>query len=135
MKKMSCLAIILVYISLAIACNEQQPPPAPNTPGNNAVSNSTAQTSTSKSPANAQNLEEAKELYEQKCAMCHGINGKPDDPNTMKATDLTDQQLQREWTDDYLKKVIVKGAGRMAPVESSDAEVDQMIKYMRSLGK
>jgi mono/diheme cytochrome c family protein len=132
MKKMSCLAIIVIYIGLVIGCGAPQAPPPV---ANNSGAGSGAQTSAANNPPKNNNLEQAKELYEQKCAMCHGLNGKPDDPNNMKATDLTDKELQKEWTDDYLKKVIVKGAGRMNAVDSTDAEVDQMIKYMRTLGK
>ena len=137
MRKFFTLLMLLIVCTVWLACEGGRPPsqppaaatpaPAPTTPKPAASPTAT--------PA-AQQVAEGKDLYLAMCAMCHGANGEPDEPNRMRATDLTDKKLQEKWTDDYLKQVIVKGEGSMDAIKGvTDEDVDKLVKYTRTLKK
>lgn len=91
---------------------------------------------------------EAEETFGQRCATCHGTDGKGSGPAAAnlnpKPRDYTDSQWQGTVTDDDLRKVIVKGgaaAGKsplMPPnpdLESKPAVVDGLVAKIRSFKK
>ena len=89
------------------------------------------------SQANAQ-TSPAKDLSVGKCAGCHAADGSASTSvgKSLKVPSLLSADVQNQ-SDADLKAVIVKGKGRMPTYggKLSDAQVDQMIVYVRALGK
>ena len=85
--------------------------------------------------------QEAKQLYEQTCSMCHGTNGKGDGPNAQvlqpKPADLTIALKGKK--DTYLAKLIKEGGGSVgkSPLMPSykgllsDEQVQSLIKHVK----
>lgn len=87
---------------------------------------------------------DAKALYEQDCAKCHGADGKGDTKMGKKlgAKDYTDAKVQAEMKDDAAFKAIKDGLkdkdGKtvMKPAEGmSDQDIKGLVAYMRSFKK
>ena len=87
---------------------------------------------------------DAKALYEQQCAKCHGADGKGDTKMGKKlgAKDYTDPKVQAELKDDAAFKAIKEGfkdkEGKvlMKPSEGlSDDDIKGLVKYMRAFKK
>ncbi len=91
---------------------------------------------------------DAKTLFDQRCASCHGTSGKGDGPAaaslTPKPRDYTDKEWQAKVTDDEIKKIIVSGglAVGKSPImppqpdlQNKPAELDALVAYIRSFGK
>lgn len=87
---------------------------------------------------------EAKTIWEDQCAKCHGADGKGQTPmgKKLRIKDLTDDAVQAGFTDEEAFKAIKegvkddKGATRMKPIEGlSDDEINTMVKYARDLKK
>lgn len=79
-----------------------------------------------------------KAVYDAKCKMCHGADGKGN-ANIAKAMnvtipDLTSKETQNK-KDDELKKQITDGGGKMKPVKLTDQQVADTIAFVRSLAK
>jgi cytochrome c6 len=81
---------------------------------------------------------DAAAIYKSKCAMCHGPDGSGNTPTgkTMKVRDLRSEEIQK-MKDEELEKVIESGKKKMPAYKSklSDAEIDELVKYIRDLGK
>jgi mono/diheme cytochrome c family protein len=80
---------------------------------------------------------DAKTNFSQKCAVCHGPDGKAGVPMAKKmgALDLTSPPIQK-LSDVEIRKTITEGKGKMPPyggILGKDG-VDAMVKYIRSLG-
>jgi cytochrome c6 len=77
-------------------------------------------------------------LYRQKCATCHGADGKGDTPagKSMKVRSLADPEVAK-MTDDELASAIEKGKGKMPAYGKSmkPDEIKAMVAYIRSLAK
>ena len=73
-----------------------------------------------------------------RCVMCHGDSGQGNEAVGkalgVKIPDLGSKEVQA-LDDSVLKKVILEGKGKMLAVNLSDAEVDDVIAFMRSLKK
>jgi cytochrome c551/c552 len=87
---------------------------------------------------------DGKALYEEKCAKCHGADGKGDTKMGKKlgAKDYSDAKVQAELTDDAAIKAIKEGAkdkeGKvvMKPTEGvSDDEAKAIVAHLRTLKK
>jgi mono/diheme cytochrome c family protein len=80
---------------------------------------------------------DAKTNFEQKCATCHGNDGKAQTmmAKKMGAPDLTSATIQSQ-TDQQIRTQITEGKGKMPPYGGilGKAGVDEMVKYVRSLG-
>ncbi|WP_428267831.1 c-type cytochrome [Haliangium sp.] len=98
--------------------------------------------------ATGEAMSEAKNIFNMRCAICHGPEGKGDGPGaaslTPKPRDYTDKEWQGSVTDDYLKKVLVEGGtsvGRSAimppnPDLAQKPEVlDAMVQIIRGFAK
>jgi mono/diheme cytochrome c family protein len=81
------------------------------------------------------------EIYADKCAMCHGTEGKGDgmaaaafDP---KPTNFADPEFQAARTDDELAKAISDGSGTMPGFaqQLSAEEIQSLVNYIRELGQ
>ncbi len=77
------------------------------------------------------------DLFKQKCAMCHGADGKG--YPALKTPDFTDPKVQASLTDEELTKTIKNGktGTAMPPFKDSlsDDQVKSLVKYIRSLKK
>jgi len=78
-----------------------------------------------------------KALY-SRCSACHGNSGEGNEAIAkalgVKMPALSSQEIQ-SLDDAALKKVIVEGKGKMQAVKLSDAEVVDVIAFVRSLKK
>jgi len=88
------------------------------------------------SPAKAQ--DKGATTYKQKCATCHGADGKGDTPagKSMKVRSFSDPETKK-MTDDELAAIIEKGKNKMpAYGKSMSAEdIKGMVAYIRGLAK
>jgi mono/diheme cytochrome c family protein len=79
---------------------------------------------------------DAKTNFSQKCAICHGPEGKANVPMARKmgALDLTSPTIQK-LSDSEIRKTITEGKGKMPPYGGilGKEGVDAMVKYVRSL--
>ena len=77
-------------------------------------------------------------LYKQKCAACHGLDGKGDTPTgkAMKVRSFADPEVAK-MSDDELVGAIEKGKGKMPAYGKSlkPDEIKAMVAYIRSLAK
>ncbi|OHE83810.1 MAG: hypothetical protein A3G75_14710 [Verrucomicrobia bacterium RIFCSPLOWO2_12_FULL_64_8] len=87
---------------------------------------------------------DAKTIWEDQCAKCHGADGKGQTAmgKKLKLKDYTDAAVQAEFTDEQAFKAIkegikdAKGATRMKAIEGlSDDDINAMVKYVRGLKK
>ena len=89
-------------------------------------------------------VDEAKQIADSRCAMCHGKTGKGDGPNGMtlnpKPQDLTTKDWQKSVSDAQVRSVILKGGGAVGKsplmpanpdLESKPAVVDELVKIVR----
>ena len=87
--------------------------------------------------ANAQNSP-AKDLFSGKCAVCHAADGSASTSvgKSLKVPSFHSATVQNQ-SDADLKAMIVKGKGAMPTFAGklSDAQIDQMIVYIHTLGK
>lgn len=81
---------------------------------------------------------QAKDLYAGKCAMCHGADGTANSSigKSLKIPSFHSTDVQN-LTDADLKTMIAKGKGAMPTFTGklSDSQIDQMVVYIRTLGK
>lgn len=95
------------------ASGQQAAAPAGNqNPGQQAGAAKPAQ------PATTSPVEEAANIFQLRCAICHGASGKGDGPGAAslnpKPRDYTDKKWQASVTDEELKKVIVEGGAALS---------------------
>ncbi len=82
--------------------------------------------------------EKSAALYKQKCAACHGVDGKGETPTgkAMKVQSFADPEVAK-MSDDELAAAIEKGKGKMPAYGKSmkPDEIKAMVAYIRSLAK
>ena len=86
------------------------------------------------SPAAAGEYDLGKNLYEEKCQLCHGANGKGDGPASSAFSpgpaDFTDPKF---WQGDSEKKItesVRNGKGPMPAFSLTPAEIKEIIDYL-----
>ena len=88
--------------------------------------------------ASAKADEKSAALYKQKCAACHGVDGKGETANgkAMKVRSFADPEVAK-LSDDELAGAIEKGKGKMPAYGKSlkPDEIKAMVAYVRSLAK
>ncbi len=74
------------------------------------------------------------DLFKQKCAMCHGPDGKGQTAmgKNMKLRDLSSADVQKQ-SDAILKDIALKGKGKMPAPKITDAQASDVVKFIRSL--
>jgi cytochrome c5 len=90
---------------------------------------------------------EAKDIYANRCTVCHGATGKGDGDGSAaldpKPRDFTSAEWQSSVTDEHLRKIIVYGglAVQKAPTMPANPDLDakpevvaELVKLVRSLG-
>jgi mono/diheme cytochrome c family protein len=88
-------------------------------------------------PARALPDEASAKFYKQKCASCHGPDGKGETPSgkAMKVRSFADPAFVAT-SDDELASVITNGKGKMPKYPNpKPAEVKALVEYCRSLAK
>ena len=77
-------------------------------------------------------------LYKQKCAVCHGADGKGDTPagKSTKVRSFSDPEIAKQ-SDEELASVIEKGKNKMPAYGKSlkPDEIKSIVAYIRSLVK
>jgi mono/diheme cytochrome c family protein len=84
-------------------------------------------------------------LFQTRCFVCHGRSGKGDGPSATglaeKPQDLTDQNWQKNTTDDRIRTVIQGGgiaigkSGAMPPnPDLTQEQIQGLVTFVRSLG-
>lgn len=80
----------------------------------------------------------AKDLFANKCAMCHGPDGSAQTTmgKNLKIRDLHSADVQKQ-SDADLKTVITKGKGKMPAFDGklTGEQIDQLVGYIRQIGK
>jgi cytochrome c6 len=88
--------------------------------------------------AAAQGAGAGKAIFASKCALCHGPDGKGNTSigKSLKIADLHSDVVQK-MSDADLKTVVTNGKNKMPPFKGklTDAQMDQVISYIRELGK
>ena len=76
--------------------------------------------------------------FKTKCALCHGADGTGNTPlgKQLQAANLRSKEVQQK-TDAELRQVVHDGKGNMPPFgeQLSDEQIDQVLKYVRTLAK
>ena len=79
-----------------------------------------------------------KTLYNSRCVICHGGTGDGNEAIAkalgVKMPSLSSKEIQ-SLDDAAMKKIIVEGKGKMQAVKLSDADVEDVIAFLRSLKK
>jgi cytochrome c5 len=91
---------------------------------------------------------DAKEIFNSRCAACHGIGGKGDGAAgaalNPKPRDMTDGAWQKSVNDDHIKKVIVEGGASVgkSPLMAANPDLKdkpevlaEIVKHVRSFAK
>ena len=120
---------------------EQKPAPQPQATGE-------AKKEEPKAEAAGDPKAEAKKIFSERCAVCHGAEGKGDgvgaaalDP---KPRNYTDQEWQKTVTDEQLRDIIVKGGAGVgkSPLMPPNPDladkpevVNGLVELIRSFGK
>lgn len=117
------LAVLLTVLAGGCGKNSQPPPPSP-----------------------AQ--QEAQEMFDAKCAVCHGTGGAGDGPSAdafePRPHNYTDPAWQASTTDDQIKEIILKGGANLGknPAMPSNTllrerpeVLDGLVKIIRGFGK
>lgn len=77
-------------------------------------------------------------LFKAKCAMCHGPDGKGDTAMGKKLglKDLGSAEVQK-MSDSDLEKIVTDGKDKMPSYKGklTDAQIDSLVKYIRTLKK
>ena len=80
---------------------------------------------------------DAKSAYNSKCASCHGRDGRARSMHARheKARDLTTAEWQDSVSDERIYNSISNGKGKMPAFKKklSDAQIDELVSYVRSL--
>jgi len=89
-------------------------------------------------PAVSGAADDAKTVYNQKCASCHGMDGSGSTPmgKKMALKDLRSKEVQ-SMSDDKLYEITAKGKGKMPGYEKSLGadKCKALVGYMRELAK
>src|ERR1700686_2577355 len=77
-------------------------------------------------------------IFKSKCVLCHGADGTGNTPlgKQLQAANFHSKDVQKK-TNAELHKVVHDGQTNMPPFadQLSDEQIDQVIKYVRTLGK
>ena len=85
--------------------------------------------------------DEAKDIADSRCAMCHGKTGKGDGPNGItlnpKPQDLTTKEWQKSVSDAQVRSVILKGGGAIgkSPLMPANPDLESKPGVVDELGK
>ena len=137
------LRFLLPACFVFVACNDQKPAP----PKLQMQAQAEAPTPVV-AAAGSSAATEAKDIFNTRCSVCHGVGGKGDGAASAalnpKPRDMTDDAWQKSVTDEHLKKVIVEGGAAVGKSALMAANPDlkdkpevvaELVKLVRSLDK
>jgi len=88
--------------------------------------------------ASAADAAAGKTVFTQKCAMCHGADASGNTPmgKSLKIKDLHSPEVQKQ-SDADLKGIVAGGKNKMPSFKGklTDAQIDNVLAYVRQLGK
>ena len=100
------------------------------------------------SPIEARALQEARAMYDARCAVCHNGNGDGNGPSAdafnPRPHDYTSAAWQASITDDQIKEIILRGGRKLgkSPAMPSNSRLrdrpevlDGLVKIIRGFGK
>jgi mono/diheme cytochrome c family protein len=88
---------------------------------------------------------EARAVYQQRCAVCHGSSGKGDGPGAavtaQRIPDFSNPEVMRGATDRFLFEIIQKGGSQFGRsnampawgIQLTDDQIRSLVRYIRSL--
>jgi cytochrome c553 len=140
MRTMHLLAALAVIASVAsVACSKSESQPA------GGAASSTANTTAA---AGKVDMKAAKEMFESRCAACHGLSGHGDGPGSAalnpKPRNYTDKAWQASVTDEQIKKTILLGGAAVgkSPIMPASPDLDGkpevvegLVQIVRQFGK
>jgi len=128
-----------IALALCAACGKGDKPPPPSNVNINQESGPAG-----KQPPSA----DAKLIFEQTCALCHGLDGTGNGPSAVqlnpKPRNYTDATWQASVTDDNIKQIIVLGGQALGKSISMPANpsfqkdpalLDGLVKIIRGFAK
>ena len=84
-------------------------------------------------------LQAGKDLYDAKCMVCHGANGRGDGPAaaafTPKPADFTSPSFWKDKTPEKIAKIITTGEGHMPAFNFKPDEIKAVIDYLEQTFK
>ena len=90
-------------------------------------------------PASAMAADGAQAVWDKQCAKCHGKAGAGDTKmgEKMKVKDYTKADVQAQFTDEQLAKVIREGEGKMPAYAKklTPEQIQEQVKLIRSFKK
>ncbi len=132
--------LFIVFCACAPACSKPEPKPEP---APTAASPAPVAPPVAKTPA-----EEAREVFDKRCVVCHGDHGMGDGPGAAalqpKPRAFGDAAWQAGATDEHIAKVIVEGgpAVKLSPGMAANPDlaakpevVQELVKIVRSFKK
>lgn len=134
---LSTLSILVMLIAF-VGCAKEDPArdvPAKGAP--QAGPSPTAQPEPAAPPSAA--AEEAKNIFQMRCVICHGQAGKGDGPGAAsldpRPRDYSDKAWQASVTDEDLKKVIVQGGAalELSPIMPPNPDLGQKPEVLDAL--
>ena len=147
MRSLAIAIVVLVPLALgALGCGKNSQPPPPSSGSPNAQPESGP--SRPRPGGDSSQVEQARQTYAMWCAMCHGMDGTGNGPNSANVTprprNYTDAAWQASVTDEQLKQTILKGGAAMGkspampgqPQLADHPEVlDELVQIIRRFGK
>jgi mono/diheme cytochrome c family protein len=83
--------------------------------------------------------DQGQNLYEEKCSLCHGDDGKGNGPGAAAfnpgPADFNSSQFWQGDVRDKIINTVKNGKGTMQPVDASDSEIKAVIGYMEKTFK
>jgi mono/diheme cytochrome c family protein len=139
------MRLVVLFASLLLACGKGDKPPPPGSGG--LLSQESGPSHGGPQPT-GQQPGDARTIYQNQCAMCHGKEGRGDGISAsalaVKPRDYSDAKWQASITDDDIKKIIVlggKGVGKHPsmpdnPTLAGRPEVlDGLVQIIRGFAK
>jgi mono/diheme cytochrome c family protein len=83
----------------------------------------------------------AQEIFEQRCKLCHGADGrgKTKKGKEYKTPDFTSKKFQKRETDEEIRDAITNGVPKtkMKPFKEklTPGQIDALVKYVRAFGE
>jgi mono/diheme cytochrome c family protein len=135
------LALLFVIALLAVGCGPQPLPEAPTpiptlAPATMPATEATqppAQTGPAPTAAEGEDLVEAgNQVFQQNCAFCHNLTAEAlVGPGLAGLFELDALPNGNPVNDENLREWILQGGGAMPPIALDDAELDQVIAFLR----
>jgi cytochrome c551/c552 len=106
------LFILTVSLAVAVGCGKKDDSDKGGSGGGEPAANTAGGSGGGAKSAAAAKVK-AKQIFKQRCTVCHGANGQGDGPGAaglkVKPQNYTDKEWQAKVTDEELKKAIVEG--------------------------